>query len=118
MPVVRTFARFVRQQICSVLHVFGAEPMQTQPSNRAVRLEYEPEYDLLYVWVGPSEPADTVEVEPGVCVRLSRQDHRVIGLEILSAARRFNKDQRTVQTPAFAQSLLDRYGPLAALQTA
>ena len=84
-----------------------------QPQDGGIRLKYEPEYDLLSVWLGSPEPADNVEVEPGFCIRVSRSSHRVVGLEVVSAAARFQKDKRVVGTPAFARSLIERYGPMA-----
>ena len=78
-----------------------------------LQLKYEQEYDLLSVWVGGPQVADSVEVEPGLCVRFSRDDHRVVGLEIVDAAARFHTNASVLRTQAFAQSLLERYGHAA-----
>lgn len=106
MHFVRLFDRLVRQPFCSIFgHVETA-----MPTDSAVRLKYEPEYDLLSVWVGEPQPVDQVEVESGVYVRVTRDDHRAVGLEILEAAARFHKDADGIRNPAFARSLLNRYG--------
>lgn len=84
----------------------------------AVRLKYEPEYDLLSVWLGDPQPLDQVEVESGVYVRVSRESHLAVGLEILEAGARFHKDEEGIRNPAFARTLLEKYGPKAAPATA
>lgn len=80
------------------------------PTN--LRLKYEPEHDLLSIWVGKPQLGDTVEVEPGVCVRLSPSGS-VIGVEVVDAAARLDEDPATLLNPTFAQRLVDRYGRLA-----
>lgn len=78
-----------------------------------MRLKYEPEYDLLSVWVGDPQPVDQIEVEPGVYVRVSRAGHEAVGLEVLEAASKFHRDEATLGSPAFARQLLAKYGPKA-----
>lgn len=85
----------------------------TDSGSGGLTLKYEAEYDLLSVWVGAPQVADSVEVEPGLCVRVSRADHKVVGLEVVDAAARFNKDASVVRSQAFAQKLLNDYGRLA-----
>ncbi|CAN5426012.1 hypothetical protein BH23ACI1_BH23ACI1_27500 [soil metagenome] len=74
------------------------------PDDR-LSLNYEPEHDLLSVWVGTSVLADSVEVEPGVCVRVSN-DGTVVGLQVVDAAARLHKDARTLESPTYARQLL------------
>jgi hypothetical protein len=88
-------------------------PMQTSAGDSGIRLRYEAEYDHLSVWVGEPTIADNVEVEPGLCVRVSRMDHSVVGLEVIDAAYRFHKDPETLRNPSFVLGLLRQYGPLA-----
>jgi uncharacterized protein YuzE len=83
-----------------------------QTDNSAIRLKYEREYDLLSVWVGAPQIADQVEVEPGVCVRVSERG-AVVGVEVVDAAARLATDAATLETPAYAQRLLDKYGRIA-----
>ena len=87
--------------------------MNVTTSDGAIRLSYEREYDHLSVWIGGPTVADNVEVEPGLCVRVSRADRSVVGLEVIDAAYRFHKDPSILETPAFALTLLQQYGPRA-----
>lgn len=83
-----------------------------------LRLKYEPEYDLLSAWIGAPRVADVVEVEPGFCIRISRDTHQVIGLEVMGAAARFKKNASAIQNHTFVRSLLERYGRAALARTA
>lgn len=112
MRFMGLFTRLVRQPICSVRDWMGA-PMATTTRDSGIRLRYEREYDHLSVWVGAPTVADNVEVEPGVCVRVSRADRSVVGLEVIDAGHRFHKDQATLENPAYARTLLQQYGPRA-----
>lgn len=85
-------------------------PMEIQDDR--LNLRYEAEHDLLSVWVGGSALADSVEVEPGVCVRVS-DDGRVVGLEVVDASARLHRDVRTLQSRAFAKTLMMKYGRIA-----
>src|SRR5687768_5647363 len=109
MPIVSLFNKIVRQPICSVMTWFGAD-MERRHSDNALRLKYESEYDLLSVWIGAPQPVDQIEVEPGVYVRISRAEHRPVGLEVIEAVSRLHTDPSTIQTDSFARELLKTYG--------
>jgi uncharacterized protein YuzE len=81
-------------------------------NTQGLRLKYEREHDLLSVWVGAPVVADSVEVEPGVCVRVS-DDGRIIGVEVVDAGARLKRDATVLENPTYAQSLLDKYGAMA-----
>ena len=78
------------------------------PEDR-LHIKYEPEHDLLSVWLDDFARADAVEVEPGVCVRVS-DEGAVIGLEIVDAAARLQKDAQTLESRPYAVELLRKYG--------
>ena len=102
-------ARFLRHPVCSVREWMGA-PMDI--SEDRLNLRYEAEYDLLSVWLGGSALAESVEVEPGVCVRLA-DDGRVIGLEVVDAAARLHQDVHTLESRPYARALMAKYGRIA-----
>jgi uncharacterized protein YuzE len=77
-----------------------------------LNLRYEADHDLLSVWLGGPALAESVEVEPGVCVRVS-DEGQVIGLEVIDAAARLHKDARTLESRSFAKALMVKYGRLA-----
>lgn len=70
-----------------------------RPSDQSVRLKYEPEYDLLSIWLGAPQPVDQVEVEPGVYVRVSRASHAPVGLEVIEALARLQTDSTAMAPP-------------------
>jgi uncharacterized protein YuzE len=111
MHFVASLARVIRHPICSIRYWMTRDLYAHTPAPD-LRLKYEREHDLLSVWVGAPQLSDTVEVEPGVCVRVS-PSWEVIGVEVVDAAARLNQDAATLQDPAFAQKLLDRYGRAA-----
>jgi uncharacterized protein YuzE len=86
--------------------------LQRVMNTQGLRLKYEREHDLLSVWVGAPVVADSVEVEPGVCVRVS-DDGRIIGVEVVDAGARLKRDATVLENPTYAQSLLDKYGAMA-----
>lgn len=103
---------FLRQPICSVKGWMGI-PVHEATDDRTIRLRYEAEYDHLTVWVGGPQVADQIEVESGIYVRVSRDDGRVVGLEVIDAATKLHKDANTLQNPSYARTLLQDYGPRA-----
>jgi len=80
-------------------------------ADSGLRLKYEREYDLLSVWLGAPRVVETVEVEPGVCVRVS--EGHVVGVEVVDAAARLHKDPIVLETPAYARLLMEEYGRIA-----
>lgn len=88
--------------------------MKTNPRDpQMLRLKYEPDFDLLSVWVGQPQIVDNIEVEPGICVRVSRDHQRVVGVEIVDAAARLEKDATAFKSQSYAQRLLNKYGQMA-----
>ncbi|HWW87261.1 MAG TPA: DUF2283 domain-containing protein [Vicinamibacterales bacterium] len=113
MHFVNIFTRLIRQPFCSVFGWFGVTMNKKTVEIDGLRLKYEPEYDLLSVWLGAPQVADNVEVEPGISVRISRDQHQVVGVEIVDAAARLHRDASSLTNQAYVRGLLDKYGPLA-----
>lgn len=92
---------------------FNLEPGVSACDSKALfHCEYEPATDLLMVWCGDPQPAENVEVEPDLFVRIHPGTHEVIGIEVIGCAARFHKHPRAITT-AFARDLLQKYGPPA-----
>jgi uncharacterized protein YuzE len=104
------------QPICSFL--FGTTMAKPHPGTAPLKLKYEAEYDLLSVWVTGPEPADNIEVEPGVYVRVSRSKGQVVGLEVIEATERLHKPSQILKNPTFARKLLEKYARRAHLTSA
>ncbi|HXH06236.1 MAG TPA: DUF2283 domain-containing protein [Vicinamibacterales bacterium] len=88
---------------------------ESAPRPHALFCEYDRSADFLLARFGDPEPADTIVIEPGIAVRLSRATHQPIGIEIADCAARFRKDPSTINQ-AFARELLARYGAAAELR--
>lgn len=72
------------------------------------RVDYQPEADLLFAWLGEPRPADNVEVEPGIYVRVLPDTQEVVGIEVLDCAERFGRKPQTIDA-SFAASLVEKY---------
>jgi hypothetical protein len=97
-----------------VLAYFGGRHTDEQsPLGQRLFFKYEPETDLLFARFGEPTDADTVVVEPGVSVRISRTTGEAVAIEVLECAVRFSKPERAINA-AFARQLLAEYG-LAAI---
>jgi uncharacterized protein YuzE len=107
---VTVLTRLLRHPICSFRQWIGRD-MPASSDNR-LHLKYEPDYDLLSVWIGTPTVADTVEVEPGISVRVANSGE-VIGIEVVDAAARLQKDPATLENPKFARAILRKYGTVA-----
>lgn len=107
MPFVRDLGRRLWQPVCSVLAIFGSISMSTNDDR--LHLAYDSKDDLLMAWIGAPEVADSVEVEPGFAIRVSRESHRVVGLEVIDASVRFKRDASSLQNHSFVRSLLAKY---------
>ena len=81
------------------------------PPSEELHVDYQPQVDLLFAWVGEPQKARNIEVEPGVYVRVS-ETKRVVGIEILDCSVRFERTPDSIDR-AFAESKLKEYGPLA-----
>lgn len=82
------------------------------PSIDHVQFDYQPEVDLLFAWVGDPQPAENIEVEEGVYVRVLPNAKRVVGIEVLDCATRFRRSPESIDVN-FAQHLLNEYSPRA-----
>lgn len=111
MQFVSVVAKLVRQPFCWVRPLFGGTVVTAESSVQTapLRLKYEPQYDLLSVWLNGPEPVDNIEVEPGVCLRVSRAHGGVIGLEMIEAAARLHKHPNVFKSASFAKNLIARY---------
>lgn len=90
--------------------------MNNQTCQQAVglRFDYQPETDLLFAWIGQPQPAENVEVEPGIYVRVIPASKQVVGIEVLDCAERFQREPASIDG-AFAKALIDAY-TVSALQ--
>ena len=57
-----------------------------------MRIEYDPEADALYIHLREVSVGDSVDIEQGVTVDLDTDGH-IIGVEILDASLRFNREE-------------------------
>jgi hypothetical protein len=71
-------------------------------------VNYQPQVDLLFAWVGEPQQARNVEVEPGVYVRVAAESSQVIGIEILDCAARFDVPPESINR-AFVKAKMDEY---------
>jgi len=115
MYFVHLLAQLVRHPVCSVRHWLGGDMTQPVPRSPSdFRLKYEPEYDLLTVWLGKSAHAECVKVERGVYVTVDRSTNAVLGLEILEASARLGTSAENLRNPNFVATLVAKYGRAAA----
>jgi hypothetical protein len=64
--------------------------------------------DLLFAWLGDPQPAENIEVEPGIYVRVASATGQAIGIEVLDCAERCGQDAASIDAE-FAAALLDRF---------
>jgi uncharacterized protein YuzE len=83
----------------------------SHPTPDRLHVEYQPQVDLLFVWIGEPQKARNIEVEPGVYVRVS-DEKRVVGIEILDCAVRFHRSPESIDRQ-FAEAKLREYAPVA-----
>ena len=79
-------------------------------SQRAVGIQcdYQPDVDLLYAWIGDPQPAENIEVEPGIYVRVIPETKQIVGIEVVDCAERFQCDPASINA-AFAEALIARF---------
>ena len=82
-----------------------------EPETGDIQVDYQADVDLLFASIGPPEPARNVEVAPGVYVRVAPAGNRVLGIEILDCAARFNVDPSTVDQAFVEERLREFSGP-------
>jgi uncharacterized protein YuzE len=57
---------------------------------RAVKIEYDPEADALYIQIREARADDNIDIEEGVTIDLD-QDRHIVGIEILDASKRLSR---------------------------
>jgi hypothetical protein len=73
-------------------------------------IDYQADYDLLFVQDGPMCACESIEVQPALIVRVSRETGRAVGVEIIDAAGRFNiNNPETFEWAAFYFGIMARY---------
>ena len=93
--------------------------MNNQTCLQAVglRFDYQPDTDLLFAWIGQPQPAENVEVEPGIYVRVIPATKEIVGIEVIDCAARFQRDPANIDG-AFAKLLIDAFTKSALEQLA
>lgn len=83
---------------------------RSAPSGRnSLVYRYDATTDLLMARFGSPVDADSVEIEPGITVRLHRGTNDPVGIEIVDCASRFGRPPSAINA-AYARELLARYG--------
>jgi len=67
---------------------------RTEGERRAVKIEYDPEADALYIQIREAHPSDNIDIEEGVTVDVDERGH-IVGLEILDASKRLSPSDLT-----------------------
>lgn len=73
-----------------------------------IHFDYQASVDLLYAWIGEPRAAENVEIESGIYVRIDPTTNRVIGIEVLDCAHRFQRDPSTINVE-FAKQLIEAF---------
>lgn len=68
--------------------------------------------DVLSAWIGKPQPCDEVAIADYIVVRISRETHQPVGIDVLSASERSGKWPGALNA-AFARALLEQHGPAA-----
>ncbi len=78
-----------------------------------LRVDYEPDSDILFASIGAPVPATSIEVETGVLIRISPEKDKVVGIEILDyCSHDFHVAQQKIDQ-AFVSGLIERFSPAA-----
>lgn len=92
--------------------------VETQPiSSGGFHFKYDEDADLLFARFGAPQPCDSVRVDDNVVVRVSRETHTPVAIEVFGVTARFQKDRSAINR-SFARQLLADYGPEAASRLA
>ncbi len=67
--------------------------------------------DVLTAWIGTPHPYDEVVVDESIIIRISRQTHQPVGIDVRSASRRVRWTGSL--DGSVARALLDQHGPAA-----
>ena len=73
--------------------------------------DYNCAADVLSAWIGTPEPCDEVAVDDSVVIRISRETHQPVGIDIRFASRRIR--WTGALDGSFARALLHQHGPAA-----
>lgn len=88
--------------------LFGMSRAAECGQGRALAYDYDAETDTLTAWFAPERPAENVEVEPDVFVRVLQNTDEVIGIEVIGCAARFHKAPSAINA-TFSCELLKKY---------
>ena len=78
----------------------------------ALQWDYSCAADVLSAWIGTPQPCDEVTVNDHIVVRISRETHQPVGIDVLSAAQRSGQWSGGLNG-ALAGALLEQHGPAA-----
>jgi hypothetical protein len=73
--------------------------------------DYSCSDDVLSAWIGTPQPCDEVVVDESIIIRISRETHQPVGIDVRSASRRSR--WTGALNGSFARALLDHHGPAA-----
>jgi hypothetical protein len=102
---------FTRSAIDLIERLFAPTGQHGSPSD-GLQWDYSCSDDVLSAWIGKPEPCDDVSVDGNIVVRISRETHRPVGIDVRAASKRFGKWTGALNG-AYARSLLEQYGPAA-----
>jgi hypothetical protein len=68
--------------------------------------------DVLSAWIGKPQPCDDVAVDGYIVVRISRETHQPVGIDVRAAAERSGRWPGALNA-AYARALLELHGPEA-----
>ena len=74
--------------------------------------DYSCSDDVLSAWLGAPQPCDEVVVDDSIVIRISRQTHQPVGIDVRSASERSGKWPGALNG-AFARAMLEQHGPAA-----
>ena len=104
MPLVRSAAELFQRMFAPIGRRHGASD--------GLQWDYSCAGDVLSAWIGESKLCDTVAVDDYIVVRISRETHQPVGIDVLSAAERSGMWPGALNA-AFARALLEQHGPAA-----
>jgi hypothetical protein len=107
-PTMRTLS-LTRSAVELLQRVFA--PIDRPASDR-LQWDYSCATDVLSAWIGQPQPCDKIAVDDHVVIRISRQTHRVVGIDVFAASERSGKWPGALNG-AMARRLLEEHGPAA-----
>ena len=73
--------------------------------------DYSCSDDVLSAWIGTPQPCDKVVIDESIVIRISRETHQPVGIDVRSASRR--SAWTGALNGSFARTLLEQHGPAA-----